>query len=153
MKLDIEKFNPTVAELTVLADGAKQVTVTDLRDQTQLAVAKTKQKELQKARTSITKISKKLRSEANDIIKQVLSKEKELLALVLPEEDRLKRLDEEAKYLAIIDERLKVLPERKKRIIAVWGQEERVSEELLLGMDDNAFEAYFNEMVRKKNQR
>lgn len=137
--MDIQKFNPTVAELTTLADEAKAVDVTDLT-----AVKEVRLK-LRTARTTITKTGKEFRAEALAFQKAVIAKEKELLEIITPEEDRLKAVEEEVAKAAELEERKKVLPWRKEQLMTIGDGKDNPTEEELLGMEDATFTTYLNE--------
>jgi len=149
---DIERFDPTKAELTAMVEATKNLTATDLKDPAQLAIVKAKRIEFKKARVNIEKIGKGLRDEANAFNKAVLTKEKELIAIIEPEEDRLAAIEEEAKALAIREERMERLPARKDRLAAI-KYNAPITDEALLDMDGIQFEAYFNAMTAHSLER
>lgn len=148
---DIEKFDPTAAELQSLVEKTKDLSVTDLEDKSKLEVVRTARIELKKTRVKIEKYGKALRDDANKFAKAVIEKEKELIGIISPEEDRLKAIEEEAEKLAIRKERLEKLPARKDRLAALEDGVEITDEELLL-MDATAFETYYNHRVADKNE-
>lgn len=137
--MDIQKFNPTVAELTTLAEEAKAVDISDL------TAVKEMRLKLRTARTTITKTGKEFRAEALAFQKAVIAKEKELLELVTPEEDRLKAVEDEAARAAELEERKKVIPWRKEQLITIGDGKDNPTEEELLDMDDATFTSYLNE--------
>lgn len=152
---DIEKFDPTTAELKALVKASCKITADDLEDPKQLAVVKENRIALKKARVQIEKTGKALREDANAFAKAVIAKEKELIAIIEPEEDRLAAIEEEAKQLAVRKDRLEKLPARKERLEAIAIDAENthssfevwVTEEQLLGMDSEQFEAFYNQCV------
>lgn len=152
MDKDLQKFNPTVAELTAMVEATKGITVTDLADAKQLEVVKKNRLGLRDARVKIEKIGKELRADAITFQKAVIAKEKELIGIIGPEEDRLSNIEEEAKTIALKKEREMKLPGRKQRI-ADLGEHFETADEHLLSLDDTQFEAYFNERVATKNER
>lgn len=141
----LDKFNPTVAELTLMVDKTKGLTI-DIQDKGQLSIVHTSRIELRNARVKIEKAGKALREEAITYQKAVIAKEKELVGIIEPEEDRLAAIEEEAEKFAIRKERLEKLPTRKERLLAIPYSHhlEPQSDEVLLDMDANAFEAYLN---------
>lgn len=149
-KNELDKFDPKVAELQKVASTAKEVVVTDIRDETQLGVAKTKRLELMRIRTSIEKTGKSLRDDANAFNKAVLTKQKELIAIVEPEEQRLAAIEEEGKKAAEIDERKKSLPERLEKLGAINDSVE-ITEGELLEMDELQFGIYYNGRIENWN--
>jgi hypothetical protein len=162
--LNIERFDPTVAELTALVDKTKNLTTVDLKDKEQIAVVRENRIALKNARISIQKKGKELREDAIKFQKAVIVKEKELIAIVEPEEERLEKIESEAKELALREERAKTLPERKERIAtAIDGSPteiEIMTDDQILNIDDNQFDAYINrltaiklENVRIENER
>ena len=148
----IEKFDPTVAELTALVDQTKDLTAVDLKDKEQLELVRTSRITLKKKRVQIEKFGKELRDGANKFAAAVIKKEKELIGIISPEEDRLKAIEAEAEQLAIIEERREKLPARKERLAALEDGVE-VSDDDLLAMDSTQFEAYFNARVADKNEK
>ncbi len=148
----LEKFDPTVAELTALVDQTKDLTAVDLKDKVQLEKVRTSRITLKKTRVQIEKFGKALRDDANKFASAVIKKEKELIGIISPEEDRLKAIEEEAEQLAIIEERREKLPARKERLAALADGVE-VSDDDLLLMDSVQFEAYYNNRVADKNEK
>ena len=149
---ELEKFDPTKAELTKIVEATKNLTATDLKDPAQLAIVREKRIEFKKARVNIEKIGKSLRDDANAFNKAVLAKEKELIGIISPEEDRLAAIEQEAKDLAIREERLLKLPARKDRLAAI-KYNSPITDEALLDMDGVQFEAYFNAMTAHSLER
>lgn len=145
----LEKFDPTVAQLTELVEKTKGLNVADLKDKAALETVRQSRIELKKTRVAIEKYGKSLRDDANKFSKAVIAKEKELIGIIEPEEDRLKAIEEEAEKLAIREERLEKLPARKERLATI-GDSVEVSDEDLLLMDANDFEAYFNARTADK---
>ena len=76
-KLDIEKFNPTKAEIVALAEKYKSLTIKGVDDKQGYALVDEARKELKKVRVKIAKDGKLLRSEAVDFQKAVIAKEKD----------------------------------------------------------------------------
>jgi len=147
MKLDIEKFNPKVAELETIANKAKKLTVSDLHNTSEVAIVKEKRIELGKVRRSIEETGKALRSDAIVFQKEVLKRERELILIISPEEDRLKQIETDSKKLLIREDREKLLPERCEKF-RVAGLE--VGDNDLLEMDDNDFVVFYNEKLSEK---
>lgn len=145
----LEKFDPTVAQLTGMVEKTKGLTVADLKDKAQLETVRKARIELKKTRVAIEKYGKDLRDDANKFSKAVIAKEKELIGIIEPEEDRLAAIEEEAEKLAIREERMQKLPARKDRLATI-GDSVEVSDEDLLLMDANDFEAYFNARTADK---
>lgn len=152
MALELEKFNPSVAELQELVAAAGMLTLPDPTDEVQLKAVKDKRIQLRDARVRVEKAGKELRQEAIDFQKTVLTREKELIAIIEPEEQRLKGLEEEAKHIVMMNKRRESLPARKERLLAL-GEEYVSSDEGLLLMDDVDFEHYYNTSVASKNDK
>ena len=145
MKEDsLEKFDPTTAELTALVERTKGIIATDLEDPEQLKVVKESRQALQRARVNIEKKGKALREDALKFQKAVIAKEKELIAIIEPEEERLSEIEEEAKKLVLRKARIEGLPAKKARLAAISKHIEMPSDEEILSMDANAFEAAVN---------
>lgn len=150
---DLEKFNPTVAELTAMVEKTKGLTATDLTDKKQLEVVHKSRMELRDARVKIEKAGKSLREDANAYQKAVIAKEKELIGIIEPEEDRLQAIEQEAIDNAALAERRAKLPARKERIKEAKLEffHNRTDEEVN-ELDANGFEAYMNELAATKVQ-
>lgn len=148
---DIEKFDPTTAELKKMVEATKDLTATDLADPAQLAIVREKRIEFKKARVNIEKTGKALREDALKFQRDVIAKEKELIAIIEPEETRLAAIEEEAKVLAIRKERIEKLPARKERLSKI-AHFEPVSDDFLLELDAVQFEAFFNDATARSNE-
>lgn len=149
MELNVEKFDPTVAELKAIVAETASITATDLRDKSQLKVVKSTRIKLRDARIKITKTGKEMRDEANAYNKAVLAKEKELLAIVEPEEDRLKAIEEEAERIVVMEARMVQLPIRRDALAQI-GDGVEISDDEILAMDDTQFVEYRNTRVTAK---
>lgn len=141
MELNIEKFNPTKAELLILADKAKWLEIKGVDDKEGYQAVHKQRIELKNARVEITKIGKALRADALAFQKAVIEKEKELVGIIEPAE-----LELEAKQNAIDEEkernkRVALLPERHQKLADI---NIAVPDDVLLGMDDNQFQEYLN---------
>ena len=141
-RFDLGEFNPTVAELQVLADKYHGLEINGLDDDEGYKAVKDAAKVLQVNRTNIKKLGKKLRSEALIFQKEVIRVENEALNIIVPLENELigKRfyIDEEKKRV----ERRKVLPERKSRMKEFCLE---ITDITLLALDDKEFEAFYND--------
>lgn len=140
--LKIEKFNPTKAEVTALVGKYKDLKIEGVEDKKGYMAVDDARKELKKVRVQISKDGKELRAEAVAFQKAVLKKEKELIALVEPTELELTAKQDEIKEEIARLKRVDSLPSRKARIKSI---EIEVSDDELLSMDDEAFDAFFNE--------
>jgi hypothetical protein len=149
---DLEKFDPSVAELTKMVNATKGITATDLKDKDQMAIVRENRIALKNARVKIGKIGKELRDDANKFASAVIAKEKSLIAIIEPEEDRLEAIEEEAKALIIREERLEKLPSRKERLTAIDNRTQWATDDELLEMDSTQFEAFYNQCVAEHNE-
>lgn len=150
---ELEQFDPTVAELQKMVEATRDIKATDLEDAKQLTIVKENRISLKNARVRIEKTGKALRENALKFQKAVIAKEKELVAIIEPEEDRLAAIEEEAKKLVVRKVRLQKLPQLKERIeSAGLSQFATKSDDELLELDDNGFEAYFNVLGASKIQ-
>jgi len=141
MSLSIEKFNPTVAELEALAESAKSLVIQDINDVEGINAKKAKAKELQKARTTITRIGKELREDANAFNKAVLKKEKELLEIIEPVEDDIKIELEEIEKAQEMEARRALLPLRQSEMKDMGVD---VADEALLLLDATQYVEFKN---------
>ena len=151
MDTNIEKFDPTTAELNALVEKSQTITVTDINDAAQMKVVTVARIELKNARVSISKKGKELRDDANKFAKAVIAKEKELIAIIEPEETRLSELEEKVKDQIIMAERTKVLPTRKTQLENI-NDNVKVDDEYLLTLDNDSFNTYYNERVEAKKE-
>ena len=137
VNLDLEKFNPTVAELQQLVESSRSVDIKDLKQ------VKEKRISLKNMRVVITKKGKELREDALAFQKAVIAKEKELVAIIEPEEARLQGIEDEAEKLAEMEKRKVILPARQKTLAEI-NDGVQVSDEELLAMDGVQFMEYTN---------
>lgn len=144
--MDLEKFDPTEAELRAVVEKTSTITATDLEDPKQLAVVRENRINLKNARVQIEKTGKALREDALRFQKAVIAKEKELVAIIEPEEDRLQAIESEAKQIAEMKKRQKDLPERRARLNEA-AQHDRITitDDEVLRMDDGAFAVYLSQ--------
>lgn len=142
MELKLESFDPTREELTILAQTAKALTITDFDDPAQIEAVHKQRMVLQKTRTKITSLGKQLRDEATKFNRDVITRERELIDIIKPEETRLDQLEDAAKQHAIEKERLLKWPGRKERL-AELGYKGGVNDDTVLRMmDDVQFESF-----------
>lgn len=145
-KLDIEKFNPTKAEISTVVAKYKNLTIKDIDDKKGYALVDSGRKELKQIRVKIKKTGKELRSEALAFQRAVIGKEKELLELITPTievlEEKQSTIDNEKR----IEMRKVLLPERLKKLD---GLGLRYPDEFLLEMDSETFTAFYNKEHNK----
>lgn len=144
LNFDIQKFNPTIAELTRLSDQYKGLKIAGIEDKDWYEKVKRAQLDLRDKRVYIEKTLKEVRQKAIDFQKAVIQQEKDLVAIIDWTEKELKaeraRIDE----LVKIEGRKKVLPARKEEL-------ERcgilASDEQILTMDSDQFNQFVKDEV------
>ena len=151
-QLDIEKFNPTVAEIQRVVDEGKKLVVTDFSDKSQVKLVRDHRLQLKDIRVTITKQGKAFRQKAVDFQKAVIGKEKELIALVEPEEERLAAIEEQVDAFTEREKRRELLPKRRDRLADIKDGIE-ISDEDLLNFDSTEFEWYCNKRFADKNEK
>lgn len=141
-ELNLEKFNPTKAEITVIVDKYKALEINGIEDKDGYHAVDEARKELKKVRVNIQKTGKEMREQAVAYQKAVITKEKELVELVEPTEKLLEQrqnlIDEEKEKAT----RKAVLPERVDRLDAI---NVIADVDFLLKLDSIEFESYFND--------
>jgi len=143
MPLNIESFNPTIAELNKIA--AEVAAIGADRPLKEIKAARLK---LRDVRIGITKKGKEMRDEANQFSKAVIAKEKELVAILEPQEARLQGIEDEA-AVALEHERRKVdLPRRRGLLVDIANP----TDDELLAMDDTQFAEWRNQQIETKNR-
>lgn len=141
---DIQKFDPTIADLQRMVENTKDITA-----DTRIDIIKESRIDFKKRRVQIEKYGKSLRDEANKFNKAVLAKENELIAIIEPEERRLEKIEKDAEAKILIESRREKIPARRERLAAI-GDGVEISDDDLLLMDANNFEAYVNLRVGDK---
>lgn len=144
-------FDPNIAALQAIADSTKDITATDHRDSAKMALVKEARQKLVKARTTIEKLGKKMRDGSNAFNKRVITEEDRLIAIIEPEELRLKAIEAEAAALALKEERMALLPERRERL-KPYMEASLILDEVLCDLDNIQFEAFFNTAVAMHNE-
>jgi hypothetical protein len=148
MNLAIDQFSPLVAQLTELAHSAKQLPpITSIDDTTLIEQKKEKLKELVKGRTTVQKIGKEMRDEANAFSKAVIAKEKEVLAITQPIEDEFKAEFAEVERLKEIEQRKQFLPARKAEMTELGVE---IADEELLAMESIQYTEFKNLKTQAK---
>lgn len=110
--LNIEEFNPKKAELTVMADKYRGLTIAGIEDKEGFKRVHEAQMELRSVRVDIEKKGKALREDALSFQKQVIALEKELVGIISPVEDALKA---EKEKVESEKERIRLEAETKER--------------------------------------
>jgi hypothetical protein len=137
--MEIQKFNPTKAEITKAIEEVKDLTVKDGESYKTVKQAK---KKIADYRIAITKFGKEQRAEALAWQREVLRQEKELLEMIEPTETRFKTELSEFDEAKKREERKVLLPSRKKMLEEI---ELKMTDDELLDMDENEFSTFFTE--------
>ena len=145
---DLTKFNPTVTELNALVEASKDVTVTDIHNTTEMNVVKEHRTKIVKARTAIQAVGKDYRADALALQKAVIAKEKELIGIIAPEEERLKKIESDAKLALEREDRVKILPERREKLKMAGLPDQ--TDDFLLDMDNVAFSVWYADTLQEK---
>jgi len=140
--LNIEKFNPTKAEVIKITDKYKNIQIKGLEDKQGYLIAKSGKQELSALRTAVKSYGKEQRVEALKYQKAVIKAENELLKIIKPIEDKIKLkidlIDGEKEKIRM----QKYLPDRKARLKEI---DIELEDSELLEMDNTEFENFFNE--------
>lgn len=141
--MEIQKFNPTKAEIQKAISEVEGLTIKDVADIEGYNAVKAARKRLGDYRIKITKFGKEQREEAIKWQKEVLRQEKELVGMIEPTESKLKGMVEGIDAQKKREERRILLPTRKKMLEDIGTV---VSDEELLDLDEKEFSAYYGEL-------
>lgn len=144
-------FSQAKDELLAMVAISKTITVANLENKEQLAIAKDMKLKLRRAEIGIEKEGKSYRDVFNSVNKFISSEEKDLKEITSPEIARLDEILEQAEHIALMKVREAQLPERKERLMKL-GKEEPTEDAFLLNMDSVQFETFYNEQVAIKNE-
>lgn len=147
-ELNLDQFDPKIAQLNEIVLETKKVT-----KESGLDVVKSTRISLRDTRVSITKKGKELREEANAFSSAVIAKEKELIAILAPEEERLQKIEDEVKAEEFKKLQLEKLPSRKEKLLSIDGVTVWASDDLLLEMDKDQFDEFYNKCVADNNEK
>ena len=140
--LNLEKFNPTKAELVKLANDYKDLKINGIDDIEGYNEVDKARKNLKNVSVELKKTGKVLRTEAIAFQKAVLAIEKELVGIIEPIkidlENKQKEIDDKKESL----KREALLPERKEKLLKI---DVEFDEADVLLMDENEFNSYYNE--------
>lgn len=137
--LNLEEFNPTVAELTKLASESEGLTIAGLDDLEGYNRVKEARITLKNTRCEIERVGKKMRSDALAFQKAVIKKQNDLIAIIEPVEKDLERQQKMIDIEKTMAVRRKHLPEKMARLKAIGVE---VSDDLILSMDDHEFSEF-----------
>lgn len=134
-ELSIEKFSPAKQELLAIVSETKKTDVTNFDE------VKKNRIKLRDTRVMIKEKGKQMREDALKFQKDVIAKEKELIGIIEPEEERLQQIEEEHKLKVEMEKRRDELPSRLEALAGI-GDDVPYSENEILAMDDDEFNAY-----------
>lgn len=152
--LNIEQFNPTVIELTKMAEEYKNLSIVNVEDREGYNRVHEARMKLVRTRIDITKKGKELREDANKFSKAVIAREKELVGLIEPVEKELERKQEEIDNEKERIKRVTLIPERIQKLLEIG---ESVPEKELLDMSIDDFSKFYNDrkeayLLRKEEE-
>ncbi len=151
MELNIEAFDPNIADLRKMVEDTSKITEAD-----DLQKVKEARIALGKVRITIAKKGKELREDALSFQRAVIDKEKELIGMIQPEELRLKGIEEAVEKKKERERRMALLPMRRDKVAGIdemYSFTKAITDEELLSMDDEQFAAFYNQLVADKNER
>lgn len=152
--LDIEQFNPTMAELTTLAAQYQTLTIQGIDDKEGYERVHKARMVLRDTRTNLQKTGKMLRADALKFQKAVIEKEKELIALIEPTENKLEKIQDEIDEQKERAKRVGDLPRRREKIKEI---DLVMTDDELLAMDSHGFDSFMfsrrNEYLDMKEQK
>lgn len=150
---ELEKFDPTIADLQAIVATTKDITADNLEDKKQIAIVKENRIALKNARVKIQKTGKELRADAIKFQNDVIAKERELIAIIEPEEKRLAEIEEEAKALAVRKTRMAHLPAYKLQLERNGLSDfNNSTDEELLELDSAGIATHYNNcLIAKTN--
>jgi colicin import membrane protein len=140
--MEIQKFNPTKAELIAVVDEMKPLIEKEIKDVNDFALVDEGRKRLQKMRTNIQRFGKELRADYIAAQKEVIRQENELVEVIDPVEKALK--DKQDAYYKAEEKkkRLLFLPARRAQMQEI---ELMISDDTILAMTDEEFSKLYLE--------
>lgn len=147
MALDLEKFNPTKAEITELAERYKALVINGVDDKQGYKIVDLARKNLKAKRVEITKAAKLFRDEAIKYQKEVIALERSLVAVIEPTEKELKRKQDEIDLLIAKEERRPTIPVWRSKFGAIGVE---LDEDTILESTPKELEEHFSLMEREK---
>lgn len=140
--LSLEKFNPKKSELVELSKKFSSLVITGIEDVEGYQKVDEARKELKKQRVGIEKQGKEFRADALKFQKAVIAYEKELIEIIEPLEIELGQKQEVVDLEKQKIKMVVLLPDRKARLFDI---DVMVEDDLILGMDSEEFDSFFNE--------
>jgi len=141
--MEIQKFNPTVAEIKAAVLEVEGLTISGVDDEAGYAAVKVGKKRLADYRIEITKFGKQARQGLLEAQRDIIRQEKELLEMITPTENKLKSemeaIDEEKKRA----ERAILLPSRKKMLEELQDIIPMISDDEIVALDEKEFSEYY----------
>ncbi len=136
MEFDINKFNPTVAELTALADEYCILSIAGIDDEEWYAKVKAAEKHLWERRRYVVATAKTWREDAISFQKKIINVEKELVGIVSETEQELKAMRK------VIDDKKEMI-KRKKALVtrreALLEKNIEATDEFILSLSFDEF--------------
>lgn len=140
--LSLDKFNPKKAELEELSKKFNALQIKGIDDVEGYKQVDEARKILKKQRVDIEKQGKEFRASALKFQKDVIVYEKELISIIEPLEIELGVKQDIINLEKHKIKMLAVLPDRKERLKTI---EIIIEDDLILAMDSEGFEKFFNE--------
>lgn len=142
MELNIEKFNPTKAQIIKLVSSCKVLEIKGIEDKEGYDNVKSAIVSLRTIRKNIQDTGKSMRADALKFQKDVIAKEREYTDMIEPIEQDLK---EKKEYIDDEKEKIKrkdLLPERLEKLQKI---NVIISNDEILLMDDKEFTTFYND--------
>lgn len=148
--MEIEKFNPTKAEIQATVLEVEGLTISGVDDVAGYEAVKTGKKRLADYRIAVTKFGKNARQGLLEAQRSIIRQEKELLEMITPTENRLKaemeKIDEQVKRA----ERVALLPSRRAMLEDI---NVGITDDEILDMDVDKFSKFYTEKQMEFYQR
>jgi hypothetical protein len=141
-ELNIEKFDPTKAELQKIATAAHDVIAQYKQGTVGIDVITETRKQVKAARVRITKTGKELREDALKFQRAVISKEKELIEIIEPVETAMSELEKQIEREQEIARMKLLLPVRRSRMASI-GYTGTIADDELNAMSVDQFETRY----------
>ncbi len=141
-ELSLEAIKPGIAELTQLADQYRGLTIKDVDDVAGYKAVHDARMALRAERVRIVKACKAMREKAVDFQKKVIAQEKEYIGIIEPVELALHAQEETVDLEKARIKRAELMPAREEKLKAV---DAAYSYDLVLDMDDDAFDCFYNQ--------
>ena len=118
--LEMEKFNPTVAELSQKANEYECLVIHSIDDVEWFEKVKEARKDLKEIRVKIEKFWKAMRDKATQFNRTVLEEQRKLTVVIEPVEQKLEEKEKRFKEETEKEKRKRILPDRKEELERHW---------------------------------